>query len=85
MDQVISFGPIRKTQKAPPWQTVQRVRFGIGGRVLRVPVFLRLLSIKVNDGLIVDGTKEAGINIKVNDGPLVTGGTGTVTVKQDDT
>jgi len=42
---------------------------------------LRLLTIKVRGVTIVQGTEEAGINIDVQDVPLVTGGTGTVTVK----
>lgn len=40
-----------------------------------------LLEFKRSDVIIVTGTKEAGINIKVQGTPLVTGGTGSVTVK----
>jgi len=51
------------------------------GLLVTPPKVLRLLTIKVRGVTIVQGTEEAGINIDVQDVPLVTGGTGTVTVK----
>jgi hypothetical protein len=82
--QTIGLGPIRRTQQAPAWQTTQRVRFGSGGRVARVPVFLRLLTIKVHDRVIVTGTGEAGINVKWKNIMVRDTGAGTIAVKESD-
>jgi hypothetical protein len=55
------------------------------GKPLAVaPPIYSLLEIDRDYLPVVRGTKEAGINIKWDGMPLVSGGTGTVTVKRND-
>jgi len=56
------------------------------GGVAVVPVFLRLLTIKLGGNIVIKGTEEEGINIENNDVTVgdLDGGTATITVKSDD-
>jgi hypothetical protein len=49
-----------------------------------LPAALRsLLEFKLDNVIVVSGTKEAGVNIKLNNASVVSGGIGTITIKQD--
>jgi len=55
---------------------------GAAGGVVRVPVFLRLLTFKVDGKVVIRGTETAGIGIKQDGVEVVAPGDGTITVKQ---
>jgi len=54
------------------------------GSVANVPVFLRLLTIKVGGVIMIKGTEEAGIGIEEDDVEVIAPNDGTVTVEEND-
>lgn len=48
----------------------------------RVPPILGFLTIKLHGAIITQGTEEEGLNIKEHGEDVVTGGTGSITVKE---
>jgi hypothetical protein len=67
----------------PTWRKRPEVQAYPAGSAKRVITIYGLLSWKQDGVLMIKGTEQAGINTKQDGVDVVTGGEGSITVKQD--